>query len=72
MGDMSGLYLCVTIVTSAVGSGMVIYGIRQKEPLPLVFGLVLGLIPMFITSGWGVLVLSIITGGVFYGVRKYL
>jgi len=71
MGNMDSTYLIVTIVTGAVASGMVVYGIRQKEPLPLVFGVVLGVIPMVVTSGWGVLVLSIITGGVFYGVRKY-
>jgi hypothetical protein len=62
----------MTIVTGAVGTAMLVYGIRQKEPLPLVFGIVIGLIPMFTGSGALATALFLALGAAFLVLRKRL
>ena len=70
--DGSGLWWIMAIVTGAVGTAMAVYGIRQKEPLPLVFGIVIGLVPMFTGSGWPAAVLFLAAGASFVLLRKNL
>jgi hypothetical protein len=70
IASMSGLWLMVTVVTGAVGTAMLVYGIRQREPLSLCFGIGISIIPMIISSGWGVAAASAATFGLFLFVRK--
>jgi len=61
--------MLVAVVTGAVGTAMVIYGIRQKEPVPLVFGIVIGVIPIVLTSPLTATAASLAAGGLFLFVR---
>jgi hypothetical protein len=70
--ETSGLWLIVAVVTGAVGTGMALYGIRQKEPLPLVFGIAMGVVPMLVSSGTIAAILSLAVGTLFLVARKYL
>jgi len=56
--DASGLWWTLVLVDSAVGAGFFIYGVRQREPLPFVMGIVLSVLPMVPASGLTLLVLS--------------
>ncbi|MBI5094685.1 MAG: hypothetical protein HZB26_19895 [Candidatus Hydrogenedentes bacterium] len=67
-----GLWWMVVIVTGAVGTAMFVYGVRQKEPLPLVFGIVIGIVPMVIESGWGAAAVSVGVGVLYWVMRKYM
>jgi hypothetical protein len=69
--ETSGLWLIVAVVTGAVGTGMAVYGIRQKEPLPLVFGIAIGVVPMLVSSGWVAAIASFAIVALFVVIRKY-
>jgi len=71
-GESSSLWLVVAVVTGAVGTAMTVYGIRQKEALPLVFGIGIGIVPMLVSSGWVAALLSLAVGVIFVVVRKHL
>ena len=71
-GETGGLWLMVAVVTGAIGTAMAVYGIRQREPLPLVFGIVLGVLPMVVSSGWAAAILSLVVVGLFVAARRYL
>ncbi len=51
-GETSAGWLMVTLIASAVGMGMIVYGRKQKEPLPLVFGVALAAYPYVIHGAW--------------------
>ncbi len=70
--EPSGLWWAVVVVTGAVSTGMVVYGIRQKDLPPLVFGVGLGLVPVFVSTGWIAAILSFAIVAAFYFHRKYL
>ena len=70
--EMSGLWWLVAIVTGAVGAAMAVYGIRQKAPLPLVFGVAISVVPMMVSSGWAAAVLFLAIGALFLVLRKSL
>ncbi|HOZ49917.1 MAG TPA: hypothetical protein PLO37_17775 [Candidatus Hydrogenedentes bacterium] len=67
----SGLWLLVSVVSGAVGAGMLIYGIRQKAGLPLVFGVALSATPMITRSGGVAAILCILVGALFLTIRKF-
>lgn len=67
----TGLWLTVAVLTGAVGTGMTVYGIKQREPIPLVFGLAIGAAPMITGSGWGSALLAVVVTTLFFVVRKY-
>jgi hypothetical protein len=69
--ETSGLWWVVAIVTGAVGTAMTVYGIRQREPFSLVFGISIGAVPMFVSSGWAALLMSAGITAIFIIVRKY-
>ena len=69
--ETSGLWWIVAILTSAIGTGMLVYAIRQKDPNTLLFGIGISVIPMLVSSGWAAALLSIIIMGLFFAVRKY-
>lgn len=68
--ETSGLWWLVAIVTGAIGTGMLVYAIRQKDPVPLVFGIGISIIPMLASSGWASALLALAAGGLFIAVRK--
>ena len=49
---MNANWLFAVIVASSVGSGIFIYGIRQREFLSAMFGLTISSIPYVIHTGW--------------------
>jgi len=50
--DMSGWWWLVALLSGAVGSGMFVYGIRQKDVRSPVFGLALSALPMAVGVAW--------------------
>lgn len=66
------LWWALAIIDSAVGGGFLIFGIRQRAPLPLICGIALSVLPML--AGTGVGALGITLGiAVGYGVaRRYV
>ena len=70
-GETDPWWLLVAVVTGAFATAMVVYGIRQKEPLPLVFGIAIGGVPMVVSTGWAAAVLSVAIGALFMVVRRY-
>jgi len=67
----SGLWWLVAVLTSAVGAAMVVYGIRQKDPLPLVIGVALSAVPMCVSSGGLAALLSVLVLALFVAIRKW-
>ncbi len=51
-GEMSAGWLVVTLLASAVGMGMIVYGRKQREPLTFVFGVALSAYPYVIHGAW--------------------
>ena len=68
---MSGLTMLIILVTGAVGTGMAIYGVRQKEPAPLVFGVVISIVPWMVPD-WVAAIVSVGLIALFMAVRKRL
>ena len=68
---MDGLSMFVMLIAGAVGTGLVIYGIRQKEPVPLAFGVAVSVVPWML-PGWLAAIASVALIGVFMAVRKRL
>ena len=52
MSEMSGWWWLVAVASGAVGSGIFIYGIRQKEVRSLIFGAALSFLPMAVGVAW--------------------
>lgn len=71
-GDTSGLWFLVAVITGAVGAGVFIYGVRQKEPVSLAFGVIISIIPMFVSSAGLAAILSVAAIALFIVVRKYI
>lgn len=69
--QMDGLWLMVAVVVGAVGSGMLVYGIRQRDALTLVFGVALNVIPIFVSAGALAALLTLALGVLFVVLRKY-
>jgi hypothetical protein len=67
----SGLWWLVAVLTGAIGTAMAVYGIRQKDPLPLVFGIALGAVPMCTSSSILAAVLSVAVVALFIIIKKY-
>ncbi len=49
---MSTAWFLIALVASGVGTGIFVYGFRQKQSLPLVFGVLIGACPMLVKSPW--------------------
>lgn len=69
--QMDSLWLMVAVIVGAVGSGMLIYGIRQRDALALVFGVALNVVPVFVSSGALAALLTLALGVLFVVLRKY-
>lgn len=70
--ETSGLWWIVALFTGAVGTAMLVYAIRQKDPYILIFGMGISVVPLLVSSGWVAALLSILILGSFFAVRKYL
>jgi hypothetical protein len=70
--DSGGLWWLVAVLTGAVGTAMVVYGMRQKESLPLTFGIIIGGVPILFDSAWAAAIVSVLSGILFYVLRKWL
>ncbi len=68
---MDGLSMFVMLIAGAVGTGLLIYGIRQKEPAPLAFGVAISIVP-FMMPGWLAAVVSVGLIVLFMAIRKRL
>ena len=51
-GGLSGWWWFVTLVSGAVGAGILVYGIRQKDVRSIVFGAALSVVPMTVGAAW--------------------
>ncbi len=69
-GDTNSAWLFITVITSAIGSAMLIYGIRQKKPVPLVFGVLIGGYCYLVHTAWIALLIGIILIAAFIIVQK--
>ena len=50
MFEESGSLLFIGVLFGSIGLGFFIYGKRQKSPVPLICGLLLMVVPYFISS----------------------
>ena len=71
-GETSAAWLAICVITCPVGLGMIVYGRKQKEVLPLAFGVAIAGYPYLIRTAWlaalagvGLVVLFVVT-------RKYV
>lgn len=70
-GDTDILWWLGCLIASAVGTAMLVYAIRQKEPYSLIFGMVISALPMLVSSGLLMVVALTATTGLFVTIKKY-
>lgn len=70
MGDGSGLWFLAALLSGSVGAGLLIYGIRQKAPLPLAFGVAVSAAPMLFGGGISAMTLFVALIAAFMVLRK--
>ncbi len=71
LAEINEGFLWASLVWGSVGSGYLIYGWKQKEPLPLLGGVALVAGSYFIDSWWLMSLVSIgIIGLVFWLIRR--
>ncbi len=51
-GGMSTAWIVITVISSAVGMGMIVYGRKQQEALPLLFGVALAGYTYLVHTAW--------------------
>jgi len=70
--DMSGWWWLVAVASGAVGSGILVYGIRQKDVRSIVFGAALSVVPMTVGAAWqsALIAVGIVLG--FVAARRLL
>lgn len=72
MNGETGLgWLVVTLIAGAVGMGLIVYGRKQREPLPLVFGVAIAACPYVTHSAWLVAAVGVGLTVAFAAVRRY-
>ena len=70
--DPSGLWWTLTLINSAVGAGIFIYGWRQREGRSLLCGVALSALPMVGVSDISYLALSVLIIAAYVAAMKYL
>ncbi len=50
--EVSTAWFLIALLASGIGTGIFVYGFRQKQALPLLFGAVIGAYPMLVKSAW--------------------
>jgi hypothetical protein len=69
-GSTNSAWLFIAVIAGAVGSAMFIYGIRQKRPVPLVFGVLIGGYCYLVHTAWIALLIGIVLIAAFIVVQK--
>ncbi len=72
MGEMSGFWWLLAVVSGAVGSGILVYGIRQKDGLSVVFGALLSFLPMTVGVAWQSALIAVGLVLDFIGARRFI
>ena len=49
---MSAYWLLIIFIAGLIGTGMFVYGIRQREPQPVIFGLAISALPALVRAAW--------------------
>ena len=70
-GQIGAGWLVVTLVAGAVGMGLIVYGRKQREPLPLVFGVALAAYPYVIRGAWLAAAVGVGLIAAFAAIRRY-
>ena len=65
--EISEGMLYAGMLTGTIGAGFLLYGIRQKEPVTLVIGVLLNVLPFVLEDAWAMLGLStvVVVGGLW-------
>ncbi len=71
-GETGVGWLVVTMVAGAVGMGLIVYGRKQREPLPLVFGVAIAACPYVIRTAWLAAAVGVGLMVAFAAVRRYV
>ena len=69
-GDMTASWLFVALIESCVGSAMALYGWKHKEPVPLVFGIALTLLPCLVHNAWISALTGLVLVVLFFLIKK--
>ena len=70
-GEMSTTWLAITVISSAVGMGMLVYGRKQREAVPLVFGFAIAGYPYLVHTAWLAALVGVGLVAAFLAIRKY-
>ena len=62
-------YLLWGVLFGSIGTGYLMYGRKQRSPVPLVCGLALILYPYFVSSAWQIVVIGLALMAIPYFVR---
>jgi hypothetical protein len=60
------------VVFGAVGAGYMLYGKRQRAPVPMVCGLALVAFTWFVTSTWAIVLVGAALMAAPFVVRRYI
>jgi hypothetical protein len=60
------------VVFGAVGAGYMLYGKRQRAPVPMVWGLALVAFTWFVTSTWAIVLVGAALMAAPFVVRRYV
>jgi len=69
---MTGAWLFVALIETSVGSGMALYGWKQRESVALGFGILLTIVPGVASEAWISALLGVGLVALFFVVRKAL
>jgi hypothetical protein len=70
MFDFSASSLFASLIWGAIGSGLFIYGKKQKSWVPLGCGLAMVAVSYFVDSAWGMSLASTGILGIMYWLKK--
>ena len=70
MFDFSASSLFASLIWGSVGTGLCIYGKKQKEFIPLGFGLAMIALSYFVSSAWWMSLASLGLIGAMYWLKK--
>ena len=70
-GETSVGWFVVALVAGAVGMGLIVYGRKQRESLPLVFGVAISAYPYVIHNAWLAAAVGVGLIGAFIAIRRH-
>jgi len=71
MFDLSASSLFASLIWGAIGSGLFIYGKKQKSEIPLGCGLAMVALSYFVSSAWWMSLAGIGILGILYWLKKH-